>query len=734
MAGTSRPHGCVIGAYPLPRMYLRHVPLALFVLASVQASAQGSYCGADVLRDRSFTPELVLEEDALYRSLAAHDRSGERDVLLVIPVVFHVIHQNGPENVPDSVIQLAVEQMNTRLQNMAPYDDVTGHVSDIQLCLAAVDPFGNPTNGITRHESPWTVNSIYDQVQVKSIERWDPLRYLNVWLVSSVTEENIDGYSSFPVNKGSAVDGIVIEAQYLLNNSLPVHELGHYLGLFHTFQGYCTNYNCQFDGDRICDTPPDDSNWFTCGVLSCPTETMDTTGLSPFTGDVPELPNYMDYSSCPLSFSQDQVDRMRDVLTVVRTELLASYGCGAVPFGPPAVAACVVDSSECTGRVTFTSTSVDAEVVQWDVDGSGWTTVDTALVFDFTGTGPHTVTMFASGPGGTDSVQIVMQVRVPPSPQYPILSGFEGIFPDVYTGAPMLCYGSAVELIGDPLMVAYQWSTGANTADLNVLADSSFSIRLTAVDSNGLEWTNCAWIEAGVLPPAVLTASTNDTVYCNQLVHLELVPTVNAQWYIGGGMIMGHPITYYYDYLSTNFFPMPFWAGYNDQNGCALHTDTFNLVTLPTIPPVISQLGDDLVLDHGCANLQWYSYGKPLPQYFMQMTIPDAPPGCYWIFCHECNVPVYSDTLCVLPTNVPSISDGNGYRVYPSPVTDRLWITPAPAVAGNVTIIDASGRCVMRATVGTRSEGIDVKTLSSGVYLLRARLDGVERTMRFIKE
>ncbi|MEL6867764.1 MAG: M43 family zinc metalloprotease, partial [Bacteroidota bacterium] len=33
----------------------------------------------------------------------------------------------------------------------------------------------------------------------------------------------------------------------------------HYLGLYHTFQGGCTNNDCTTDGDRVCDTPPDQS-------------------------------------------------------------------------------------------------------------------------------------------------------------------------------------------------------------------------------------------------------------------------------------------------------------------------------------------------------------------------------------------------------------------------------------------------------------------------------------------
>ncbi|MBK8949373.1 MAG: hypothetical protein IPM68_11105 [Flavobacteriales bacterium] len=711
----------------------RSLLLIAIVLMWPTVRAQVPFCGADVLREHALTPERQAAEDALYRRLIDRAPGRDRNDLLTLPVVVHVIHRNGPENVADSVVQLALEQANARLQNATPYDDATGHVSDIQLCLATVDPFGLPTTGITRQESPRTVHSSFDQLDVKATVRWDPLRYLNVWLVDSVTDPGIDGYSSFPSDMGTAVDGIVMEARHLLNNALLVHELGHYLGLFHTFQGLCLNLNCQLNGDRICDTPPDWSNWFSCGDPGCTTETQDTTGLSPFTGDVPELPNYMDYTTCPLSFSQGQVDRMRDVLIAVRAALLEGYGCGAGPSGAAPVASCVIDSSECTGRVTFTSTSVGADVLQWDVDGAGWYIVGAELVVDFDTAGLHVVTLLASGPGGADTLRIELGPRVPPTPWYPVLSGFEGFFPDIHTGAPAVCYGAVLDLVGDPLLTSHLWSTGATTSTLSMVADSSFAIRLTAVDSNGLAWTNCAWIEAGVRPPSALIANTNDTVYCNQLVHLELVPPVNAQWYIGGGMIMGHPLTYYYDHLSTNFFPMPFWAGYNDPNGCLMRTDTFNLVTLPTVPPVITQVGNDLVLDTGCLNLSWYSSGGPLNQYFGQTTLPDAAPGCYWVFCHECGVPVYSDTLCVLPTDASAHAPGPGYQVFPVPVGDRLRIMPRPTSSAPAEVMDAAGRCVWLDSTPMWSEGLDLGALSPGLYLLRTWMDGAERTWRFVK-
>ena len=101
-----------------------------------------------------------------------------------------------------------------------------------------------------------------------------------------------------------------MEAKYFgsspSNGVVVTHEMGHYLGLFHTFQGGCKNDDCLQDGDRVCDTPPDTSTgYFPCDALtnSCHTDADDTSPNNPFRspalgglGDQPDqYRNYMDY-------------------------------------------------------------------------------------------------------------------------------------------------------------------------------------------------------------------------------------------------------------------------------------------------------------------------------------------------------------------------------------------------------------------------------------------------------
>jgi len=78
----------------------------------------------------------ALEEDT-YRFFDTEFTGGLRD-LEILPVVFHVIHNNGTENISDAVVLQGLTDMNAAFANEGYYDQGTGANTELQFCLAAV--------------------------------------------------------------------------------------------------------------------------------------------------------------------------------------------------------------------------------------------------------------------------------------------------------------------------------------------------------------------------------------------------------------------------------------------------------------------------------------------------------------------------------------------------------------------------------------------------------------------
>ena len=278
---------------------------------------------------RCSLPQLEAEEAANTNSLLPPsdcsnsftnpaDEYDPSEGMYRIPCVVHVIrNDNGTlGDIPESRVISGIRILNEDMLALTGTNGENGTDCQIEFYLAEFDPQGNPTNGITFSNNTTWYN---DGGNYYNSLAWDPNRYLNIY---TTTAGGALGYVPFlPAggNVGGLSDRVVvlwesfgedapIGPPYNLGRTL-THEVGHYLGLNHTFNGGCDSGSCSSSGDLICDTAPQNSATFGCNGSSC-------SGVAPDD-------NYMDYSDdqCMEKFTPEQARRMRCTLTHWRPDL-----------------------------------------------------------------------------------------------------------------------------------------------------------------------------------------------------------------------------------------------------------------------------------------------------------------------------------------------------------------------------------------------------------------------------
>ncbi len=323
--------------------------ITIGLLGTISLQAQNSLrCGTDQYLEEQKLLDPALEArmsmlDAQLREQIANNPS-RTSAVITIPVIVHVLYSNTAQNISDAKIWEQIATLNRDFAKMnadttaipAIFKPIAAN-TQIQFCLAKRDPQGNATTGINRvftNNSSFSTNNNIKFTSSGGVDIWDRNKYLNLWIGN--LGSGLLGYAQFP-GGSSTTDGVVVlygsvggpgapgsSSPYHLGRTA-THEVGHWLGLYHTFQGGCAGTsagNCASAGDQVCDTPPTSS-----ANYGCPS-TKNTCTETP--NDMPDnTHNYMDYvdDACMVMFTEGQAQRINGVMSSSRASLQTSNAC-----------------------------------------------------------------------------------------------------------------------------------------------------------------------------------------------------------------------------------------------------------------------------------------------------------------------------------------------------------------------------------------------------------------------
>jgi hypothetical protein len=239
---------------------------------------------------RAKYPQLQTDFDNYNQSMTTVSHAGERTTTTyIVPVVFHVMHVNGVENISDATIFAQMNRLNTDYRKLnsdtssivGRFDTLASDVN-IEFRLAQIDPNGNCTNGIERIYTHKT----FQADDESKLNQWPRDKYLNIWVVhdiaGSTSSATILGFAHFPSDVAGPLfvyDGIIAVYNTIGGSSRTLtHEIGHYLNLLHPW-GSTNDPGVACGDDLVDDTPITKGHFSTCPLLDA------ACTLNPFTAN-----------------------------------------------------------------------------------------------------------------------------------------------------------------------------------------------------------------------------------------------------------------------------------------------------------------------------------------------------------------------------------------------------------------------------------------------------------------
>lgn len=249
------------------------------------------------------TPDLDLPTVRWIEDMTRKMAPQQQIQQVEIPIVIHAIQTGKKGRVSDDQIATLVHNLNVA------YSET---------------PFSFYLAGVRRvNNKAWASNCSPGSRNEKNMKKRlaiDPRNFVNVYICQTNTSKlPIAGYAYFPFwyPENSTMHGIALHPVTMPGSGHPdvgvygltfAHEMGHYLGAYHTFQGGCA------DGDEVGDTPAQagPTNACSVGADTCPG------------GGADDVPNFMNYApdTCVDHFTPQQIQRMIGITAAFRPSLV----------------------------------------------------------------------------------------------------------------------------------------------------------------------------------------------------------------------------------------------------------------------------------------------------------------------------------------------------------------------------------------------------------------------------
>lgn len=694
--------------------------LGVALVFAMGATAQDGVCGFDAHHQKMLDENPGMEEaihEHFVRITSGQIGPNPDRSTYQIPVVFHIIYDDEESNISYAQIESCIDMLNEDYNRLnedtvdirqtadAPFKPVAADIS-IEFVLAKKDPQGNCTNGVQRRYSPAGSNQANDDVKHYNsggLDAWPRDKYLNVWVVNTIETDGAGvtlGYAQFPYWGNASEYGIVIRHDRVGNTGTAIsgdrtmtHEVGHCLGLLHTFQGGCHTSACDQNGDYCCDTPPvSEAQW------SCMTTQNTCSGVP--SGDFygfdayDQFENFMSYSPCQYMFSEDQKNIVQTNLNDISflSNLTSASNATATGIDQPGV----LCSAEFTSGVNVICAGQTIEYTDqsfFNITGRTWnfeggspaTSGDSIVTVTYNTPGVYDVSLEA-----TDGSSTVTSTET----DYVIVMGDPG---------DLLPYSEGFETLS--AFPDYERFLVVNPAN-----DAQWEL----VDGFGSSGTRCI-----MLDNHGLSSGTHDEFISGTIDLSGVDPSDDIVF------------NFKYAYRKRNASNDEFLRFY-----------------------ISDDCGETWVLrknihGNGLSQEVQTSPYEPASEDWVQVDITNINSAYYvssfrykFVFENDGGNNIYIDDINLYPASMTSVDENEGYynlSIYPNPTSGAVEIsfTVQRASDYRITLTNALGQEVGMIyngylTEGTQKVNYNVENLPAGIYMLKIENEGLIETRKIV--